>query len=748
MRQSTNQSKLFWVSTAAALLLLFLFPVAPVARAQQASRPSPPASAAPRTAKTPAPRKSARRASSAPAPDQNLSLRADRLVRGQTRTVARGHAVAITEGAYIEADLIEVDHATRTLYARKNVVVRMAGDEVHAESATYDLTSGMADLQDAYGIARNVTLARNSIDDAMYFWCSRVRWDGTVLRLIKATVTTCDLPSGKEHFKITGNVINVYPKDRMEIRKARIFFSGKQWLGRGLVVLSLRDKRSQNLLPSLGYNSQDGVFLRESVPFSVNNQTYGRFIGELYQKSGFAAGADFTYGFGPKVLGSFYGYDLVSKQPGRSRYEVRNATTFRISPTMSGVFQFNADRYQSSNPQVYTPTSQVVGLYLYDQGPRHGISVSSQVYSSTGYANDVSQTINNQFFGVVYNQRFADFLTNTLEVTYQQTAYDAYRSYFVHALDRLSYRSGLFDGDLVLENTSVTGTPTFLVNRLPEVQVRSRLFSLASIPLRASMSVGQFEEQPSGMRAGRADLRLSIPDSYVPLGTSGTLLYGAGVRQLMYDTGEKQYMGAVRADLLNDWGKHWRTHIDYRLQRGDGWSPLQSDFYSQYNSLSGGVEYHVRDNFYLGVETGRDFLYNQDYNLRARMMMKPYRDFRIDLGTNFDMQQVQPMQMDSRVTIPLSPSLKVQYYGMYDFVNNRLAYQDFMIQNESHDVLTSLIYRGVQKEFFLQINLKSFPFQIPSVGPSANQPILPRVINRGIRSDALIPTQGSSNTGR
>lgn len=668
-------------------------------------------------------------------------------MRGEKRTIARGHAVAISEGTWIEADRIEIDHVTQVLYARKNVVVRMAGDEVHAEAATYDLKTGLADLQDAYGVARNITLYRNAIDDPLYFSSPRVRWDGTVLRLTKATLTSCDLPSGREHFKVTGNVINVYPRDRIEIRKARVFVNGRQWLGRGLVVLNLRERRRQSLLPSIGFNNRDGVFLRESVPFVIDSRNYGRIIGEMYQKSGFAYGGALTYGIGSRVSGNLFYYDLAATQPGRSRYELRNSTTFQLSPTMTGTIQYQSDRYQTNNEQLFTPTSQIIGLYLYDQGPRHGLSVASQSFSSAGVLSSASQTVNNQFFGIVYNQRFADWLTNTFEVTYQKSGYDLERSYFVHVLDRLSYRAGLFDSDLVFEKTTVTGTPLFLVNRLPEVQVRSRLFNVGSIPVRASLSLGRFEEQPANTSVGRADLKLAIPDTYVPLGRQGSLLYGAGFRQLFYDNGDKQYVGALRADLIHDWDKHWRTHLDYRLQDGNGYAPLQSDFYGQYNSLSGGVEYHDRDRFYVGVETGRDFLYNQNYNLRARMMVKPYRDFRLDLGTNYDMENQQPMQLDSRVSVPLSSSLRVQYYGLYDFVNNRVAYQDFMLQNEGHDVLTSLIYRGVQREIFLQINLKSFPFQLPSVGPTNTQPILPRIVNRGFRTDSSFST-GSGNTVR
>jgi hypothetical protein len=212
------------------------------------------------------------------------------------------------------------------------------------------------------------------------------------------------------------------------------------------------------------------------------------------------------------------------------------------------------------------------------------------------------------------------------------------------------------------------------------------------------------------------------------------------MRQMLYDNGDAQYLGAIRSDWIQDLDSHWRTHIDYRFQRGDGYTPIQSDFYGQYNSVSGGVEYHDRDRLFFAVDTGRDFLYDRNYDLRARLSVQPLRDLRIDLGTNFQLDNVEPLQLDSRVSIPLSPSLRVQHYSLYDFQNRRFAYQDFMIQNETHDFLTSLIYRGVQKEIYLQVDIKAFPFTIPSVGPSATQPVLPRITTRGFRPDSVTPT--------
>jgi hypothetical protein len=431
---------------------------------------------------------------------RHVSLRADQLIHSEHKTIARGHAVAITESAYIEADEIEVDHDTDMLHARKNVVIRMNGDEIHAEAATYDFKRGVADLQDAFGIARNITLYHNSLEDSFYFWSPRIRWDGKVLRLIKGVMTSCNLPPSQLHYKITGNVINVYPGDRMEIRKARVYYENKQVIGRELLVFSLHPRRRQNLVPQLGYNTYDGAFVKENFAFSLNNETYGRIFADFYQKSGIGHGAELTYGLGSKGIGNFSFYEL-SAPPNthRSRYRLYNLTQLHLSPSMTGVFLYENDRYDSTNPQIFTPTTKVLGMYLYDYGPRHSLQIAASNYQAA--------PASSAFYGVLYKQTLTDRVSNDLEISYQKSKFDIYNSYFYHALDRLSYHAPLFDSDLLLEKTSFTGTPIFLVNRLPELVVRSRLFNLGPVPLRLSMSAGALQEQPSGAKVGRYNLQ-------------------------------------------------------------------------------------------------------------------------------------------------------------------------------------------------------------------------------------------------
>ena len=115
------------------------------------------------------------------------------------------------------------------MYARKNVVVRMNGDEVHAEALKYDLKKRHRHLQDAFGTAHNVTLYHNAIDDALFFWAPRILWDSKAMRLYRR-MTSCDLPPGRNTTKSPATSSTSTPVIRMEIRKARPFMKTRKSL--------------------------------------------------------------------------------------------------------------------------------------------------------------------------------------------------------------------------------------------------------------------------------------------------------------------------------------------------------------------------------------------------------------------------------------------------------------------------------------------------------------------------------------
>jgi hypothetical protein len=82
--------------------------------------------------------------------------------------------------------------------------------------------------------------------------------------------------------------------------------------------------------------------------------------------------------------------------------------------------------------------------------------------------------------------------------------------------------------------------------------------------------------------------------------------------------------------------------------------------------------------------------------------------------------------VDAGIKMQITPGLSLSHWSVYDLVNSRLTYQDYQLNLEDHDSITSLVYRGVQNEFFLQFSLKAFPLQPVSIGPNTHDPILPQ----------------------
>jgi len=657
-----------------------------------------------------------------PAPRDIVTLRAKKIFHSGNRTIAEGDVIAQSEGVQIEAQRMELDQLRRVVVATGNVRVLQGGDEVSAATATYNLDTRIADMTDAYGIARNLNLRTQPLQGEMYFWSPKATWDGKILRLEKGVVTTCDVPPPRWHYHASGDVVTVYPKDRIEISKARFFLGQKQLLGKNTLVISLKeDRRRQDLIPQVGVSRTDGVYVMEAVHYKAGKRDWGIVHLDYFQNAGLGYGLEHFYHLGDKGDGQFFIYDLPTAPTRLGRFEFRNTINYRFNPTTTGNLIYNSSQYFSPLAGVSTPANVFFAASLANSGRNYSTSGSAAFFSSG--------SIHNSSYSYLHDLRLSERLTNHFEAQYVRSTSAVSSAFYLHTLDRLNFQGDFFDSDLLFEQTS--GSSLFLVNRRPEVQLRSRDLRLGGLPLNLAFSLGNFDEQPSGANAGRADIQINVPDIMYPLGKNTSVRAGVGFRQLFYTTGDAQYLGLARAALIQNLGENVRAFADYRYQRADGYTPLQSDFFGQYHAVSAGLQVFKGDWLRLGIDAGRDLEYDRFYNVQARLELRPWKRWRIATGARYDPNFGQFLNVDTTVRVPLSSTLSVQHYTLWDAVNKRLTYNDFMIQDDGHDWVTSLIYRSVTREFFLQLALKAFPFDTPSVGPNTREPILPLYEQRG-----------------
>lgn len=652
-----------------------------------------------------------------------VNLRAHRISHSANKTIAEGDVVVQTEGAQIEAQYVVLDHLTNQIHARGSVRMFQAGDEINAQSATYDLDTRFARLTDVFGIARNLSFRQEPLHGEMYFWSPSATWDGQVIRLKKGVVTTCDIPPPRYHFHMSGDEVVIYPKDRIEIHKLGLYLGKKQVVGKKTLVLSLKDDRGQqDLIPRVGVTQTDGVFVKETLHYLAGKRDWGVVHLDYFQKAGLAYGLEHNYHLGNKGDGILYFYDLPTA-PGRlGRFELRDSTTYHFAPTFTGQLNFSSTRYLSPVNAVQTPTNTWYAVSLTNSGQRSVEALSTAFFSSG--------SIHNESYATLYNVSLSERLSNHFEAQYIRAASAVSSSFYLHSLDRLTYLGDLFDSDLIFEQT--TGSKLFLVNRRPEVQLRSRDLRLGPVPLQVALGVGQIDEQPSGASSGRTDVQVTVPDVSYPVGSHGNIRAGLGLRQLFYTTGDAQYLGIARASWTQEIGENVRSYVDYRYQRARGFTPLQSDFFGRYHAVSAGVQVTDYDKVRFGVDLGRDIDFGRYYNLQARLDLTPWQRWKLNVGSSFDPNTGHPLNVDTQIRVPLSNTLSLQHYTLYDVQNRRLTYQDFMVQDDGHDWVTSVIYRSVQKEFYVQIALKALPYEQPTVGPNTRSPVLPIHQNRGM----------------
>ncbi|MEW6281867.1 MAG: hypothetical protein AB1758_24890, partial [Candidatus Eremiobacterota bacterium] len=187
----------------------------------------------------------------------------------------------------------------------------------------------------------------------------------------------------------------------------------------------------------------------------------------------------------------------------------------------------------------------------------------------------------------------------------------------------------------------------------------------------------------------------------------------------------QQYTLAARGSYLQNLGQHFLARVDYNWQKPEGFSPFQHDLQFPYHTLTGGLQVYDDDLFSLSALGGYDIDFDRMHDVMPRLDIRPARGFQVSAASNYDPNFRQWRSVDSQVRFQLTDNFSVAHWSLYDLVNERLTYQDYQVNLESHDWMASVTYRGVQNEVYLQFSLKAFPLQRPSVGPDPGRPVLP-----------------------
>lgn len=646
--------------------------------------------------------------------DELLLLRAEQITREGNVFLCVGKVKAEFQGLQLDCQWLRYDLTTGQVEARRECLFTFGESFVSAEEIDFSPGSRQAVLRRVVGRGNDLGSSDRYVEQPLFFWADTMLWQPEYIELGRAILTTCDARPGQWDYRIVAERIEIFPQDHLVAYNGGVEFDGYRPVTLPRMRFSLNPDQAtfQDYLPTLGYSQIFGAYLRLSLPYSFDRNNSGRFNLDYYTRAGISGGIEHSFNFRNRVLGDIFYYQQPGNDRREGRLDFRGNVLARLNDSTVATFNYSQNRFQLPNFNSPLTVSTQVGL-------SHQVE-DLAVQLQAGFARTGDNT---QSFYVATLQKDIDERTRFLaSADLGRASTLAQRTQRFHYVTSLQHRTDLFDFEAALESTS--GQRTYYLNRTPELRVVSRPLYIGELPLLASASYANIFESPTEARANRWDLRLTLPDQMVSLGSS-RFLVGGGLRQFFYDNDQRQRVWLARASWFQPVAEEFTARVDFNLQDVAGGTPFLHDFHLPYRVLTGGLEYHNSGSLRLGAYAGYDFLRDRPNDLVARLDYTPSPRFGLSSGSNFDPNTGRFRSVDNMVSLRLGQNLSVSHWSLYDFQQNRLTYQDIMLNFESHDWVASVAYRGLQREVFFQLNLKGFPSPQVHVGPEAGLPVLP-----------------------
>ncbi len=644
-------------------------------------------------------------------------LLADKVSLDDNVIVAEGNVTITIEQASLMCDCLTLDRLTGNVTASGDCLLYWKDNYVSAEWLCYDPHTRSFSIHNARGLGNDFNPSGDDATGDVYFWADTMTWSPEKAELFDATITSCDKSYGDLDYHIHSDRITYYPNERVIADKMRLYIKNRLVLTMPSFNFRLNNDRrmERSIMPQIGNNSTDGFFVRANVPYSLGHDHYGSLLLGYYTKTGIGAGLEHCYRFSNKGQGVAYYY----RQGGDSlnqRYEVRNNVYYDFDDENRITWDFKANKSELPNQVPYKYISSSLNFRHQTEKDR---LLFSHNYSSS------NENAHNTNWRLYYNLNLTPELSAMVNADISQTVTSRASADRLHYSAGLRHVGSLFDSELMFENTN--GDSFYHINRNPELTLRSHPVYLGELPLQGMVSFGNVTECPSMVSTTRTEASLQVPNKVFDYG-SGKFLVGAGLRQVFYGTGHAQYALASQAGWMQHLGDMGTIRFDYNWLQPTGETPLQHDLMVPYSNVTGGLEFFDEDKLNFSVVTGYNIRADKFQNVTPRLIYKPDSHWRVTLASNYDPNSSKWRAIDTGLTLQLAKNFSVSHWSVYDTINNRFTYQDYQVNYEAHDWISSIIYRGVQKEIFFQFSIKAFDPINTTVGPDGTKPVLPKIL--------------------
>lgn len=652
-----------------------------------------------------------------PVQPEAVFIEGERVERRDGLTIATGNVTVEVGGLRLDCQRLVYDPLRGLVTAEGECLFSWGGSFATSESLVLDVNTKTAIMSKAAGMSDGVSLSERAYEGSFIFWADKLRYTEDEVQLERAVLTTCDAEPNSLHYSIDSELVTLYPQDKIVAKNTSFTIGDTKLYTLPTMVVPLDESGGwETYFPTVGYNSIDGAFMRNSFAYSFDRDNYGQIKFDLYQRSGMGIGIEHFFDLGEIGSGNISYYTQQGRQSERNRFELRANGNFKIDEYTRLGLSYNANHYEL--PGQVSPVNVSSAINLTRTTKRSALQIGANFASSGD--ND------NRNYRFYHDLELSDrwSLLTRADLSHSSNEYTQTNRY--HYLGSLRHRGDLFEGDLSYERSG--GQNTYFLNRQPELSLRSYPFKMGALPLTVGASFGVLEESPSMFKTERYRFDLKVPDQILDTGL-GEFHVGAGFRQNLYGSGQEQFVFGSRVGWKQTFADHFVARLDYNLQDSKGYTPFQHDLAFGYQVLSGGFEIYKDDDFRIAATGAYDLNYNQAYDIITTLDVNPIKGWGLTASANLDPNTGTWRSVDSGITAQLTRGISVTHWSLYDLLNGRLTYQNFSLNYEDHDWIGRLTYRGVQNEVYLQMSLKAFPIRPVKIGPDPALPILPANIS-------------------
>jgi hypothetical protein len=650
----------------------------------------------------------------------------------------------------ITSDTMDLDLKTNIAVFKGRVLLTVHNSTVNGESLTLNLKTREWLLK-AARTKVDPAMMQGGISGPVFLQGASISETNNEIKVNSGMLTTCD--QANPHYKFEARDIEIYPGSRIVAHKVSVYVLGHKLYTLGLLVIPIKNLQ-RNILPEVGSTTEEGAYLKTSYAYMANKNAQGFLRLDFIQKRGIGTGIDQLYK-SANVSGQASLYFLSDRQAGSNDITGRFQHQQKIGELNMNI----TANYQANNYLYYPDTttrSFQLALSHNDSKSNSDLTFRNDSTSGTGSYDNFTTSLRR-------TQQFSPNLAGVLSLDMRSYNSDSLatpekelQSNFELKLRQKTYDLSLTASKWTDLGSSTSSTNSFHsgVDRLPEVTFDTDSYKAGSqwflgIPSKLTLTAGQYQEFPSGVKDGRVLAAWDSLGRPLELGDTNELDIKTGFSQAYYTSGMAQYVLRTDDVLTSKFGDYFKTRLTYDYQRAEGYSPFLFDYTGETDAMRFVGDYQFQRKLKWTLSTGYNFNYNQDpwenLTLRLSTQASPQFGFSVataydlnaasnkwqsligqiqvnlpkkivlDLGVTYDLNSGNLDLGRSRIDLHLGKLWRIEGITSYDGTTKSFDYRAIRITRDLHCCEASITYvdeAGYQSERGISFNIriKALPF--------------------------------------